>query len=151
MYSSNPEMNAPFFKKVPRKPSEYMATNVFVGASFASPYEANLAVEEDFSSNLLWGSDYPHIEGTFVYPAGEDKPSVTRLALRNTFSNVPIEKTRRMVADNAIELYGLDRDVLQNIANSINAPTPEEMARPIDAVPEGASTHAFRSGAGAWS
>ena len=41
------------------------------------------------SSQLLWGSDYPHLEGTFVYPDGtDDVPSVTRLALRNTFCNV---------------------------------------------------------------
>ena len=35
--------------------------------------------------------------------------------------------------------------------NSIDAPTPEELAKPIDAVPEGASEQAFRSGSGAWS
>ncbi len=37
------------------------------------------------------------------------------------------------------------------IADEIGAPTVDEVATPIDAVPEGASITAFRSGAGGWS
>ena len=42
------------------------------------------------------------------------------------------------------------RDALQAIAVEIGAPTLDELATPIDAVPEGASVTAFRSGAGGW-
>ena len=136
---------------MPRPPSEYMATNVFYGASFASPYEVEHAVAHGNETQLLWGSDYPHLEGTFVNPEGRDMPSVTRLALRHTFCGVSPEATRRMVGQNAIDVYGLDADALQAIAVQIGAPTLDELATPIDAVPEGASLTAFRSGAGGWS
>ena len=78
-------------------------------------------------------------------------PSVTRAALRNTFCGVPAAKTRRMVGENAIETYNLDADALQAIARKIDAPTIDELGTPIDAVPEGASVTAFRSGTGGWS
>jgi predicted TIM-barrel fold metal-dependent hydrolase len=137
-------------EQVPRQPSDYMAANVFFGASFASPFEVEQARLHGLTSQLLWGSDYPHIEGTFVYDGDHASPSVTRLALRNTFCGVAPEETRSMVGENAIELYGLDRGALQEVARAIGAPTLAELATPIDAVPEGASVTAFRSGAGGW-
>jgi hypothetical protein len=56
-----------------------------------------------------------------------------------------------MVGGNAIDIYGLDADALQAVADEIGAPTIEELSTPIDQVPEGASLTAFRSGAGGWS
>ena len=85
-----------------------MASNVYFGASFASPYEVEQAVLHGLDSQLLWGSDYPHLEGTFVYPEGREAPSVTRLALRNTFCGVAGRRRLRMVGGNAIEVYNLD-------------------------------------------
>ena len=49
-----------------------MANNVYFGASFASPYEVEQAVLHGLDTQLLWGSDYPHLEGTFVYPEDSD-------------------------------------------------------------------------------
>jgi predicted TIM-barrel fold metal-dependent hydrolase len=144
-------LNQALLDQVPRPPSEYMASNVFYGASFASPYEVSHAVENGNGTQLLWGSDYPHLEGTFVNPEGREQPSVTRLALRHTFCGISAEETRRMVGQNAIDIYGLDADALQAIAVEIAAPTLEKLATPIDAVPESASPTAFRSGAGGWS
>jgi len=144
-------LNRALLDQVPRRPSEYMAENVYYGASFASPHEVGQAVAHGLDSQLLWGSDYPHLEGTFVYPEGRAMPSVTRLSLRNTFCDVPPPETLRMVGQNAIDVYGLDGEALRNIAEEIGAPTLEELATPIDRVPEGASVTAFRSGAGGWS
>lgn len=144
-------LNKALFEQIPRRPSEYMASNVFFGASFASPFEVEQAVLHGLDSQLLWGSDYPHLEGTFVYREGHDMPSVTRLSLRNTFCGVPAAETLRMVGKNAIEIYDLDAVALQKIAREISAPTLDELAIPIDSVPEGASATAFRSGAGGWS
>jgi hypothetical protein len=128
-----------------------MANNVFFGASFPSPYEVDQAMLHGLGSQLLWGSDYPHLEGTFVSPEDRNEPSVTRLALRNTFCNVPSSDTARMVGGNAIDVYGLDADALRTIARAIDAPTLDELATPIDQVPAGASVTAFRAGAGSWS
>jgi predicted TIM-barrel fold metal-dependent hydrolase len=144
-------LNKALFEQVPRRPSEYMAQNVFFGASFASPLEVEQAILHGIDSQLLWGSDYPHLEGTFVYQEDRDLASVTRLSLRNTFSNVPEAEMRRMVGGNAIDVYNLDAHALQEIARKIDAPDVDELSTPIDAVPAGASATAFRSGAGGWS
>ena len=151
MFSTEKAMNAAFYEKVPRPPREYLRQSLFFGASFASPYEAEQAVLHSFEGQLMWGSDYPHLEGTFVHPDDADMPSVTRLALRNTFCQVPTDQTRRMVGENAIEVYDLDRAALEAVARDIGAPTAEDLRTPIDAVPAGASNHAFRSGTTAWS
>jgi predicted TIM-barrel fold metal-dependent hydrolase len=149
-HGTGPERAEQLAGQMNRSPSEYMATNVFFGASFPSKFEVEQAILNGLETQLMWGSDYPHIEGTFVYPNGSDMPSVTRAAVRNTFCGVPVDRTRRMVGENAIEVYNLDRAALQSIACEIGAPTPEEVNNPIDAVPEGASLLAFRSGSGAW-
>lgn len=109
------------------------------------------ATSKGLDGQLLWGSDYPHLEGTFVNPEGRGVPSVTRASLSHTFCEIPFERTRRMVGDNAIGVYDLDRDALEQIARQIGAPSEDDLRRPIDAVPEGASATAFRSGAGGWS
>jgi hypothetical protein len=128
-----------------------MARNVYFGASFASPFEVEQAAVHGLETHLLWGSDYPHLEGTFVYQEGRDAPSVTRASLRNTFSGVSEAQTRRMVGENAIDIYRLDAPALAAIAEDIGAPTMQELHTPIDAVPAGASATAFRTGAGGWS
>jgi predicted TIM-barrel fold metal-dependent hydrolase len=143
-------LNKALLEQVPRPPSEYMAANVYYGASFASPYEVAQAVANGNGSQLLWGSDYPHLEGTFVNPEGRDQSSVTRLSLRHTFTGLDADDTLRMVGRNAIDVYGLDASRLQAVADEIAAPTLDELATPIDSVPAGASLTAFRSGAGGW-
>jgi predicted TIM-barrel fold metal-dependent hydrolase len=151
MFSTQPELNAAFYEKVPRPPSEYMRQNVYLGASFASPYEAQQAVEHGISSQFLWGSDHPHVEGTYLHHRDADMPSVTRLALRNTFCDVAPDEIRTMVGGAAAEAYGLDLAELQAIARSIGSPTMDELRTPIDAIPVGASLHAFRSTTTGWS
>jgi hypothetical protein len=90
------------------------------------------------------------MEGTFVYPDGTDLPSVTKVAVRNAFCGVPEAAMRRMVGENAIDVFGLDRATLQRIANEIDALTVAEIAAPIDQTPPVASTQAFRNGPGPW-
>ena len=136
--------------QVPRAPSEYCATNVFVGASFLAPFEAERAVREGYESQLMWGSDYPHIESTWQYAEDDDAEPVTRLALRNTFCAIPPDATIAMLGENAIRVFGLDERALTRVATRIGAPSIPELAVPIDAVPTGASPTAFRS-FGPWS
>jgi uncharacterized protein len=51
------------------------------------------------TDRLLWGSDYPHTEGTFPF-------SMKRIS--QDFVDVPEDETRMMVRDNAARLYGID-------------------------------------------
>jgi predicted TIM-barrel fold metal-dependent hydrolase len=48
---------------------------------------------------LMWGSDYPHTEGTFPF-------SIQRIS--QDFAGVPEAETRLMTHDNAAHLYGID-------------------------------------------
>ena len=138
-----------FAAQVPRRPSEYMARNVHFGASFMAPFEAHHAVDAGIDTQLLWGSDYPHLEGTWKQPEDDAEPAVTRLALRNTFHEVPADATRRMIGENAVRVYGLDVDALHAVAGRIGAPTLRELSQPVVSIPSGASPQAFRS-SGAW-
>jgi hypothetical protein len=70
----------------------------------------------------LWGSDYPHQEGTW--------PN-TRLAMRNTFAGIPEPEVRRILGENALSAYHLDGDALRAVADRIG-PTPEEIDKPVD-------------------
>lgn len=136
----------PTMQEVPKLPSEYIANNVFVGASFMAPFEAEAAVRDGYARNMLWGSDYPHPEGTWQLPFDEDAVPITHLALRNTFSNIPPDDIRLMAGENAIDVYGLDRSSLQRVAQRINAPTIEFVTTPLapESIPAIVSPHAFR-------
>ena len=75
---------------------------------------------------FMWGSDYPHDEGTYPY---------TRENLRARFSDAPEAEMRKILAGNAAEMYGFDLDALAPLAARIG-PTVAEVAEPIADVPD---------------
>ena len=113
-----------------------LATNVFNANSLLhrSPEETHTAVSLGYAGNVMWGADYPHVEGTLTHPGG---PSSTRVAMQLCFAGVPEEWTRRMLGGTAIDIYGLDEAEVAKVAASITAPTPEDLASPpaADEVP----------------
>jgi len=127
-------------KQIPLKPSEYFTRNCFIGASMLSHREARAAIDTGLSGNVMWGSDYPHMEGTWPH---------TRLSLRKTFAGLPVDATARMLGGNAIEVYGLDRATLQAIADRIG-PTVAELDEPLETPAELKGTWGFRE-VGKWS
>ncbi|MGH7855824.1 MAG: amidohydrolase family protein, partial [Candidatus Binatia bacterium] len=131
--------------QMPRKPSEYCRTNVFIGASFAARFGAEDAVRNGYSGNFIWGRDYPHIEGTFIH-TDDDDPATnpTRLSQRYTFCNLPPAEIPKMVGLNGIRAYGLDGAELATVATKIGAPTLRELTTPIAAIPENGGVQAFR-------
>jgi predicted TIM-barrel fold metal-dependent hydrolase len=60
--------------------------------------------------NILWGSDFPHDEGTW--------PD-THAALHATFDGVPESELRAMLGENAVEVYGFDERALAPHAERI--------------------------------
>ena len=67
------------------KPSEYWARQCYLGASFMGPHDC--AVREATGvDRIMWGSDYPHSEGTHPY---------TSEALRYTFAGVDADEVQR--------------------------------------------------------
>ena len=58
----------------------------------------------------MWGSDYPHREGTWPF---------TQKRLDEMFTGIPEAEVRMMVGENAADLYGFDRASLDAIAERI--------------------------------
>jgi hypothetical protein len=137
-----------FGDELPRMPSEYMRSNVFLGASFMSTYQATEAWREGYAENVLWGRDYPHIEGTWVPSEDPDAEPNTKLALRHVFSNVPTREALLMAGENAIGVYGLDAAYMASVADRIGAPTAADLSVPLDKVPGVGHTIAFVGQAG---
>jgi predicted TIM-barrel fold metal-dependent hydrolase len=102
-----------------RRPSEYWASNCFAGASFIhrAEVEKRDAIGAD---TLMFGRDYPHPEGTW--------PN-TKEWLRAAFAGVPEADGRKILGENAIRCYGLDRDAVIAIAERVG-PRPDEILEP---------------------
>lgn len=73
--------------------------------------------------NMLWGSDFPHPEGTWPR---------SREWLAKTYHDVPIAETRRMIGEAAAEVYGFDLSSLRTHADRINV-TAESLGQTDDA------------------
>jgi predicted TIM-barrel fold metal-dependent hydrolase len=109
-------------------PSEYIRQNVFLGASFISPWQAQHAVDHGYVDNVLWGRDYPHVEGVFQATVAPGEEPMTKLALRHVFSHVPTSDAVKILGGNAVRVFGLDGAYLRSVADRIGACTPAELA-----------------------
>ena len=131
--------------QMPHPPSEYCHSQVFIGGSYMAPFEARMAVEDGYWENVMWGSDYPHAEGTYQFREDPGQPNITRMALRNTFAGMRPEHTIGMLGENAIRCFDLDRAALKAIAVRINAPTLDELSQPPQELPALTASMAFRT------
>ena len=73
----------------------------------------------------MWGSDYPHDEGTFPY---------TREHLRQLFHDTSSDELQQLLAGNVTALYDFDLAALAPLAAEVG-PTVAELARPLDELP----------------
>ncbi|MHB8465652.1 MAG: amidohydrolase family protein, partial [Acidimicrobiales bacterium] len=101
---------------VKHKPSEYWARQCYVAASFMTHDEA-LMRHDIGLAQLMWGSDYPHLEGTWPRSAK---------SLRRAFAGVPVDDAKRILTDNPAALYGFDVAGLRDIAAHVG-PTVDEL------------------------
>ena len=77
-----------------RLPSEYLYENVY--ASFQHDRSAVAAMTAMGWRNVCWGSDYPHIEGTFGH---------TQKTLHELFDDVDDETTYHITRGAFLELF----------------------------------------------
>jgi predicted TIM-barrel fold metal-dependent hydrolase len=103
---------------IQRLPSEYVGENVFIGASTMSREEIRRRHRNGIDA-LMWGTDYPHPEGSWPHTAER---------LGTDFRDVSIEDTRLLLGLNAVRCYGLDLDELTAIAERI-APRPSDLGQ----------------------
>ncbi|HLI53041.1 MAG TPA: amidohydrolase family protein [Acidimicrobiales bacterium] len=123
-------------QKLPRLPSEYFAQNVWMGVSQPGPDDV-AAYEVVGADRFMFGTDYPHDEGTYPY---------TREHLRLLFSGWKPADLQRILGENAARLYGFDLEALAPLAARVG-PTVEEIARPLDRLPDNPN-EALRRAAG---
>jgi predicted TIM-barrel fold metal-dependent hydrolase len=114
------------------KPSEYFDRNVWIGASFPSPGEAE-AIRHLGTHKVMWGSDYPHHEGTYPYSVK---------SLQRAFHDWSEDDLRKVLSENAADVYGFDLDVLAPLAAE-HGPTVGEVAQPLAEIPKDATSPAF--------
>ena len=96
------------------KPSHYWARQCHVGASFMSREECEVRHQIGVPT-IMWGSDFPHDEGTWPNTAA---------ALHATFDGVPPAELRAMLGENAIRVYGFDPSLLAVHRDRVG-PAPE--------------------------
>jgi predicted TIM-barrel fold metal-dependent hydrolase len=82
--------------KLTRTPSEILKTQVY--SSFQHDETAIPTVVYTDYKNVLWGSDYPHLEGTFPH---------TQEVLHNLFKEVPDDVRHRVTLGAFEELFGI--------------------------------------------
>ncbi|MDE3202602.1 MAG: amidohydrolase [Acidobacteriota bacterium] len=99
-----------------KSPTEYWHSNCYVGASFMSRGEAEIR-DQLGVSRIMWGADYPHIEGT--WPRSRD-------ALRDTMNGCREDELRQMVGLTAARVYGFDVAALRAVADRIG-PHPADL------------------------
>jgi predicted TIM-barrel fold metal-dependent hydrolase len=104
--------------KISKLPSDYFGSNIFIGASTMSQEEIRRrhVIGCDV---MMWGTDYPHPEGTWPH-------TVERL--RQSFASVPVEDTRKLLCDTAAGVYGFDLEALDAIAERVG-PTPADLGQ----------------------
>ena len=68
---------------------------MFIGASFHARFEAEDAIANGYADRVIWGSDYPHFEGTYQYDAeGPNGEPMTWAALRFHYAGLPSDEVR---------------------------------------------------------
>lgn len=96
-------------KGISKSPREYFQQNCFIGASFLPKHEVEYRYDIGVEK-LMWGSDYPHMEGTW--------PN-TMESLQNTFADVPEDEIRRIMGLSAVDLFGFDLAQMRSLADRI--------------------------------
>ena len=74
---------------------------------------------------IMFGTDYPHVEGTWPNTASR---------LRHTFGGLPEAEVRGMLGENAAALYGFDLEALRPTAQRLGI-TPELVRQPLEEIP----------------
>jgi predicted TIM-barrel fold metal-dependent hydrolase len=109
---------------LPRSATDYFRQNVWMGVSQPGPKDA-AARHVIGLDKFMWGSDYPHDEGTAPF---------TREHLRALFHDTDPAELQRLLAGNAAEVYGFDLDALAPLAERFG-PTVAEIAEPLTELP----------------
>ncbi len=93
-------------------PADYFRRNCAIGASCMPREDAEIRHEMGMDQ-LMWGTDFPHPEGTWPNTATK---------MLDTFRGLPEEDVAAMLGGNAIDFYGLDTGRLDEVASRVGPP-----------------------------
>lgn len=108
------------YKDLSLTPTEYFQRNCFVGASVLRPGEVATATNLG-TSNIMWGSDFPHRESTYPYSIE---------SLRIALADLDDKQKREVLSETAAKVYGFDLDALRPLADKYG-PSPELLDTPL--------------------
>jgi predicted TIM-barrel fold metal-dependent hydrolase len=103
----------PMFRQLrhtlPLRPSDYYRRQVWLGASFMDEgeWETRHVLGVD---KLMWGSDYPHLEGSWPH---------TLPVLQKVFQDVARPDVARMLGETTAQVYGFDLERLRPLADRL--------------------------------
>lgn len=104
--------------------TEVFQQNCWMGVSQPMPDDAE-ARWVFGADRFMWGSDYPHDEGTYPY---------TREHLRQIFPGATVDEMSRILGENAARLYGFDLEKLAPLAAQ-HGPLVDELTEPLTELP----------------
>jgi predicted TIM-barrel fold metal-dependent hydrolase len=83
--------------KLPLPPSAYFKRQMY--ATFQKDLHGVQAMARIAPDNVMWGSDYPHRDGTWPF---------SQKAIEEQFRDVPAPIARKILGENARRVYRLD-------------------------------------------
>ena len=92
--------------------TDYFRRNCAIGASCMPRADAEMRNEMGLAQ-IMWGSDYPHPEGTWPH---------TRTSMTETFVGLPEEDIAAMLGGNAVAFYGFDSAEIDKVAAEVGPP-----------------------------
>ena len=111
---------------LPKDATEYFHQNVWMGVSQPGPDDV-AARDKIGADRFMWGSDYPHDEGTWPY---------TREHLRARFSSVPEPRCATSSPATSPSCSTTSTSTRSRRWRAKFGPTVDEIAQPIDKIPE---------------
>jgi predicted TIM-barrel fold metal-dependent hydrolase len=122
------QYHSPFERAItetlPKTPTEYWRSNCYVGASFMSRAECEIR-QEIGVDRIMWGADYPHLEGTWPH---------SQTALREACVGCAADELRAMAGETAADVYGFDLEALQLVAEQVG-PRLDDVLTPLSPAP----------------
>lgn len=109
---------------LPKSATDYFHQNCWMGISQPAPEDGDVRLLLGHDK-FMWGSDYPHNEGTYPF---------TREHLRVTFGTASDEERNKLLCGNAADLYGFDAAKLEALADE-HGPTVAELREPLTVMP----------------
>ena len=112
----------------PKTATEYFRQNCWLGLT--TPQAADVEILHEIGlERCMWGADYPHSEGTYPFTTEHLRQQLWKLD--------PVDLSA-LLGGNAASFYGFDLAALASLASEYG-PTVEEVARPLEELPEDAN------------